>query len=256
MTDFYEDQQTLYEYLVFHYGTPELLMPWSFGPQESVGFPERIAHLFQKYYPKTAGSHDKLRALDVGCAVGRSSLELSKHFDEVIGIDFSEAFVQAAKNMARAGSSACKYRIQGEQFQDITLRLPTGVLPEKVDFMQGDAMQLAAMELGNFDLILASNLICRLPDPSVFLKEVAGMLSENGVFVLSTPYTYLESYTAVNRWLGGQKNAQTAEEAVFSRLSEQLELLDKTDTPMLIREHQRKYQWTVCQVSVWKRRGS
>jgi len=253
VTGFYEDQQTLSEYLVFHYGTPEQLMPWSFGPRESVGFPERIAHLFQKYYPNKAASKESKRALDLGCAVGRSSFELTKYFDEVLGIDFSEAFVKSAQKMARDASIACKYLLQGEQYQDITLKLPTGVNPRKAKFSQGDAMQLPAMKLGKFDLILASNLICRLPDPSVFLRQVAEMLTDNGVFVLSTPYTYLESYTEIDRWLGGQENGPTAEEAVFSLLSEKLELLDKTDTPMLIREHQRKYQWTVCQVSVWKR---
>ena len=30
-------------------------------------------------------------ALDIGCAVGRSSFELAKRFDQVVGIDFSHA---------------------------------------------------------------------------------------------------------------------------------------------------------------------
>jgi 2-polyprenyl-3-methyl-5-hydroxy-6-metoxy-1,4-benzoquinol methylase len=37
--------------------------------------------------------------LDVGCAVGGASFELARHFREVVGIDFSRAFVQAAKLM-------------------------------------------------------------------------------------------------------------------------------------------------------------
>lgn len=36
------------------------------------------------------------RALDVGCAVGGSSFELTRHFDQVVGIDFSEMFITAA----------------------------------------------------------------------------------------------------------------------------------------------------------------
>jgi 2-polyprenyl-3-methyl-5-hydroxy-6-metoxy-1,4-benzoquinol methylase len=35
------------------------------------------------------------RALDIGCAVGRSSFELARNFKEVVGIDFSHRFVLA-----------------------------------------------------------------------------------------------------------------------------------------------------------------
>ena len=38
----------------------------------------------------------KGRVLDLGCAVGRSSIELSQYFDEVVGIDYSKKFIQAA----------------------------------------------------------------------------------------------------------------------------------------------------------------
>ena len=30
------------------------------------------------------------RALDVGCSVGRTTFELTQHFDEVVGLDFSQ----------------------------------------------------------------------------------------------------------------------------------------------------------------------
>lgn len=39
------------------------------------------------------------RALDVGCSVGGASFELARSFDEVVGIDFSHAFVDAANKM-------------------------------------------------------------------------------------------------------------------------------------------------------------
>lgn len=39
------------------------------------------------------------RALDVGCAVGGATFELSKYFDSVVGIDFSHAFVDTANEL-------------------------------------------------------------------------------------------------------------------------------------------------------------
>jgi SAM-dependent methyltransferase len=38
---------------------------------------------------KTPKNPPESRALDLGCAVGRASFELSKGFSEVVGIDFS-----------------------------------------------------------------------------------------------------------------------------------------------------------------------
>ena len=52
------------------------------------------------------------RALDVGCAVGRSSFELARSFDEVVGIDFSSAFVARCNEMKYAG--LCNYVMPGE----------------------------------------------------------------------------------------------------------------------------------------------
>ena len=40
------------------------------------------------------------RALDVGCAVGGASFHLSTDFAEVVGIDFSHAFVDMANALS------------------------------------------------------------------------------------------------------------------------------------------------------------
>jgi 2-polyprenyl-3-methyl-5-hydroxy-6-metoxy-1,4-benzoquinol methylase len=37
-----------------------------------------------------------LRAVDIGCAVGRTSYELTRTFDYVLGLDYSARFVQVA----------------------------------------------------------------------------------------------------------------------------------------------------------------
>ena len=52
------------------------------------------------------------RALDIGCAVGRASFELARSFDEVVGIDFSCAFVARCNEMKFTGLS--NYVMPGE----------------------------------------------------------------------------------------------------------------------------------------------
>ena len=68
MSDVYESDQLLSEYLLMHYGNDQELMPWGFGPKDAIGFPTRTVG----HFPPETGT----RALDLGCAVGRSFASL------------------------------------------------------------------------------------------------------------------------------------------------------------------------------------
>ena len=46
------------------------------------------------------------RALDVGCAVGCSTFELARGFGEVVGLDYSSAFIQRCQELKMTGQSA------------------------------------------------------------------------------------------------------------------------------------------------------
>lgn len=54
------------------------------------------------------------RALDIGCAVGRSTFELAKHFENVVGIDFSQAFVDRCNELKECGQSPYCLPSEGE----------------------------------------------------------------------------------------------------------------------------------------------
>ena len=82
----YESPTLLNEYLLFHYGSADEVLPWAFGPREALHFPVRTVTDLTDNSPRA-------RALDLGCAVGRSSFELSRFCAEVTGIDFSRAFI-------------------------------------------------------------------------------------------------------------------------------------------------------------------
>ena len=53
------------------------------------------------------------RALDVGCAVGRSTFELARAFDEVVGVDFSSAFIRRCQELKMTGRSAYRLKTEG-----------------------------------------------------------------------------------------------------------------------------------------------
>ncbi len=96
----------------------------------------------------------KGRVLDLGCALGRSTIELGRYFDEAVGLDFSKAFVKNADDKLH------------ELYAD---------LQGRVKFVVGDACNLDP-SLGKFSVIFGGNLIDRLPDPSAFLKSVSSFL--------------------------------------------------------------------------------
>ena len=103
---------------------------------------------------------------------------------------------------------------------------------------------------------LASNLLCRLPQPRKFLTEIPSFLTMGGCLVLISPYSWLEEYTAKEEWIGGLKDSEESiiEVSLFMSKHEQsLELLHRQDMPFLIREHERKYQYGVSDCTVWKK---
>ena len=108
-------------------------------------------------------------------------------------------------------------------------------------------------DLGTFDVVLAANLLCRLPDPSVFLARAAELVKPGGQFILTTPFTWLEEFTPRDKWIGGTAESESAD-ALTRLLEPHFELKLSKDMPFLIREHARKYQWSVAWGTRWVRR--
>ena len=81
--------------------------------------------------------------------------------------------------------------LEAELVKELTIQLPSGIDQGRVQFEQGDALDLRE-GLGQFDAVLACNLICRLPDPKKFLDRLPRLLNPGGQLFLTTPFTWLE----------------------------------------------------------------
>ncbi len=245
-TGFYESDAAVEQYLLFHYGTPEQISPLLPEARTACGFPARcVSESLRHIVPRK-----RTRALDLGCAVGRSSFELGRHFEAVAGIDFSGRFIAAAQRMR--AERAVTVLVPGESAatEELRLALPGDVRTEHVRFEQGDACALRA-DLGTFDLVLMANLIDRLADPGKCLARLPGLISPGGWLVITSPYTWLEEYTPRGKWLDG--GGRGALSALKERLAPAFSFREAFDLPFLIREHRRKYQWSVAEASVWQR---
>ncbi len=247
---FYDSEKALSEYLLFHYGRPEEVLPHEFGPTTALDYPVRCVrhNLALEKIPSES------RALDLGCAVGRSTFELASLCREAIGIDFSQSFIDAANQLKESGEMAYSYLEEGEVRKETMAVVPSDIDRSRAHFEQGDAMDLRD-HLGAFDIVLAANLLCRLTHPQRLLERMPGLVNPGGTLILCTPCTWLEEFTARENWLGGLNGGpKSTLDGLKDFLDKDFDLSGTRDMPFLIREHVRKYQWSVALASIWRRR--
>lgn len=245
LSDIYESDELVSQYCEFQYGDTH------FGVENFAISTARVAASF---------ACNKAKALDLGCATGRATYELAKEFDEVEGIDFSVRFVQVGSKLKDDGYVAFSVKEEGEISvnKKVTIEeLGYETLKDKVSFWQGDACNLKP-NFKSYDLIMATNLIDRLYNPRLFLDAIDERLNKDGILVITSPYTWQESSTNKEFWLGGYEDesgkAIKTIDALGDVLGAKFELAHTQDLDFVIKETARKYQHTISEVSVWKKK--
>ena len=252
MSNPYESNRLLAEYLLFHYGRSEEILPYAFGPSSALDFPARVV----SECIDVAALPPHAQALDVGCAVGRSSFELARHCESVVGIDFSNAFVRAANTVKDGGRLPYERTEEGRLMTSLVACAPEGIDRTRLHFEAGDACELRA-DLGQLDVVLAANLVDRLPAPEKFLARLPALVKPGGQLIIASPFTWLEEYTPPDKWLGGYERAGqrvVGFETLRTILETDFEFCGSKELPMLIREHARKFQWSISLAGTWRRR--
>ena len=256
----YETDALLDQYMLFHWGSRAEQRDDDISA--AVGHPD--TRMFMETMAELVGDFAKSRdsVLDLGCATGRASFELARRFKRVLGLDYSQAFIDAANILQRQGSLSYSRLESGRHTTPMMARVPAAIDRSRVEFIQGDATRLAEAGVGvdknrdeRFDAVLMSNLLCRLPDPASCLQQFTGpdsLLRDGGVLVLSSPNTWMEQYTPKDAFVDGPDSASAL--ASLGKLLPDYELVHQQDLPFMIREHRRKYEYIVAQVSVWRKR--
>jgi SAM-dependent methyltransferase len=253
----YETQQYLSEYLLFHYGRPREVCPLGFVPKEALRFHERIREeclLPMRIrpsnaagHPQDAGSHSRsTRGLDLGCGVGRFTFELGLVVDEVLGWDNSKRFIAASRRMATRRPVTAHVRESGNVFKKTNVALPKKLRGSAVSFQVGDAMNLGGFANAAFDVVAAINLICRLPRPANFLRQLHRIVKPAGQLVIASPFSWLGAYTRPRQWLDAEQ--------IIRILTPSFKLVRRRELPFVIREHRRKYQLVVSEVLTFVRK--
>jgi 5-histidylcysteine sulfoxide synthase/putative 4-mercaptohistidine N1-methyltranferase len=242
----YETDKLLSEYAEFHYGDEYFGVP---------NFPKTLAGLATR----AMGNRPARKALDLGCAAGRASFELARHFEQVTGIDFSARFIGLGVQLAEQGVLRYTLTDEGDLvvYRERNLAdLGLDEVRRKVEFFQGDACNLKPLFTG-YDLILAANLIDRLYSPGKFLSTVHERLNPGGLLLIASPYTWLEEHTKRAEWIGGfKKDGESfgTLEGLKALLGKHFRLIEgPLEVPFVIRETRRKFQHTIAETTIWEK---
>jgi SAM-dependent methyltransferase len=238
----YETDRYLDEYLLFHYGDCLDLCPFEFVPRSWLKFHECLRT--ECVLPHH--SNAKRRALDLGCGVGRFSFELGLIAEEVVGIDYSKSFIGAARRIAARQLITVNIFESGKEIRKAEVVLPRNLRKANVRFDTGDAMDLDRWAGDPFQIVAAINLLCRLPSPRKFLRNVHALVAPGGQLLLASPYSWLEQYTPRREWLTSK--------AVPGLMQKHFKLGQRCDVPFVIREHRRKYQLVISEVLTFIRK--
>ncbi|MBF0526099.1 MAG: methyltransferase domain-containing protein [Deltaproteobacteria bacterium] len=142
-------------------------------------------------------------ALDLGCAVGRFTFELSQKFDFAIGLDNSIQFVTAARRLMTQGWIDFSLIDEGRLDTPQNITLPSNWDPGRVEFIVADALALP-FKSGLFSAASSLNLLDKVPFPLVHLQELNRISRSFGAQLLvSDPYSWSPLVAAEADWLGG-----------------------------------------------------
>jgi SAM-dependent methyltransferase len=185
-------------------------------------------------------------ALDIGCAVGRLSFELSKTHSAVIGIDTSISFIEKARELMRKKTLEFDLIIEGFITEKRACAFDADFNYDQVDFIVADAL---ALPFANrfFSTVTSINILEKVSSPIGHLADINRVLKEKkSMFVFSDPFSWDESVLHPDYWLSGGTNGNgncrgiDSISSYFSGKDEifnpPLEILEKGNVPWKIRK--------------------
>lgn len=184
--------------------------------------------------------------VDLGCAVGRGTLELARAGAELaVGVDLSFSMLRVAERARRTGRAVFPQRRVGMVYDRVEVEL--GRMPaERMSFWCADVGVLPfpdATFAGAFSL----NVLDCVPSPLGHLMEMGRVLEPGGTALLSTPYDWSAAATPPAQWLGGHSQRGAAEGASEPELRRILSpgAAAGVDTGLVIEEERDGVPWSV-----------
>ena len=187
---YYEESETVSSYLWSHYAD-------TFGDPEA----NDIFSVFSRILPEFSSAD---LALDLGCAVGRFTFEISRKCGFCIGLDSSTSFIEAARRLAADNEINITLKTEGSLQEEKTITLPLAWDREKVEFIVADVLA-APFPQALFSQVTSLNLLDKVGDPMKHLRQVNRLAKQSEAwFLFADPFSWSKEYSPEEAWLGGR----------------------------------------------------
>lgn len=144
--------------------------------------------------------------LDLGCAVGRTTLELTARCARpTLGIDLDIAMLRRARQIRDSGVVTYPRRRIGLAYDRRSFSIAdrfTRDTVAQVDYWCCDATVLP-FAADHCALLASLNLLDCVASPLTALQETARALAPRGVALLATPFDWSPAATPMEGWIGG-----------------------------------------------------
>jgi SAM-dependent methyltransferase len=242
----YEADSTREEYLAFHYPDGDPLEPF-LGPRTPPPA-ERHPYAARGWWER----RPRDLALDIGCACGRTTLDLARDHRYAFGLDRSRALVRAAEGVRRAGRARYRTVVEGDLVRQHDVAVEA---PPNATFLLGDALRLPFPDRA-FATVVALNLLDRVPDPERAVDEMGRVVAPGGLLLVGSPWTWLDRFTPRERRLGGFEGARgpvRGAETVRDRLAPAFALEREGHLPFFLLHHARSGQLGLVHLQRFRR---
>jgi SAM-dependent methyltransferase/uncharacterized protein YbaR (Trm112 family) len=190
-----------------------------YDPQESAAaaLPGAVARCLAAGLDLLADALPSGPNLDIGCAVGRSSVVLAERTRGLtLGVDMNFSMLRLARRVLTAGEVVYPRRRIGVVYDRRAFRVPVAVA-ELLDFWVCDALALP-FAAGRFAVVSALNVLDCVSAPQALLASIADLVAPGGGAILATPYDWSANVTQPQAWIGGHSQRATAAGAAEPQL--------------------------------------
>ena len=189
--------------------------------------------------------------IDIGCSAGRSTFILAEKTDDlVLGVDLNFSMLRTALDVLNTGSVSYPKRRVGTVFdrREFCVNFSNR---DRVDFWVCDALKLP-FSARSFAFASSLNLIDCVSSPYEHLMSLERVLLDCGKFLMSSPYDWSSSATAVESWIGGHSQRSNNKGRSEAHIRDLLKggsnvaridglklIAEKEDEPWAVRLHDR-----------------
>ncbi|EHR72513.1 methylase involved in ubiquinone/menaquinone biosynthesis [Burkholderiales bacterium JOSHI_001] len=184
--------------------------------------------------------------LDLGCSVGRGTLELARAGAGLaLGLDLNFAMLRVAERVRREGRARFALRRGGVVFDTFDAAVD-GVPHERMAYWCCDVSVLPLADAQAQGALMLNLLDC-VPQPLALLFEAGRVLAPGAVAAFSSPYDWSPNATPLGEWLGGhsQRSASGGDSAAELRRVLSAERAAGVDTGLVLEADRDGVAWQV-----------